>query len=97
MQHCQRREGHGGWRAPARPEQPSQWPMLDLTLPMSSGSCAVRQRVLRCAAPAECVVRLKGTQLLRVADHRAGAVRLDVRHLRRRNAGQPAHLHERQL
>ena len=27
---------------PARPEQPSQWPMLDLTEPMSSGSAAER-------------------------------------------------------
>src|SRR5579875_4080748 len=33
-------------RAPARPEQPSQWPMLDLTEPMSSGSSGV------CPAPA---------------------------------------------
>ena len=28
--------------APARPEQPSQWPMLDLTEPMRRGSSAVR-------------------------------------------------------
>ena len=37
------KRGMGNARCPpASPEQPSQWPMLDLTEPMSSGSAAER-------------------------------------------------------
>ena len=32
----------GRQAAPASPEQPSAWPMLDLTLPISSGASAAR-------------------------------------------------------
>ncbi len=46
-----------GAHAPARPEQPSQWPMLDLTLPMSSGASADRPApapYMRSIAPSSC-------------------------------------------